>query len=186
MDYKEYFSLIYQQIPEYVYEGGISVFFLGTVLLLCFAGAKKRKLYVARLLLLEYIALIYSSTVIFRKTLSSAKITAPSVENYEKIFEGGGIHIHPEMFINVMVFALLGILICVAFRSLKWWQVLIAGCGISVSIELLQYVLRRGTTEATDVFHNTLGCLIGIGVYKLISITTQAFWKKEIKEVQEK
>lgn len=183
MDYKDYLSILFRQIPDYVYEGGIFVFFLGTILLLCFSAAKKRKLYVARLLLLEYIALIYSSTVIFRKTLSSTKIKSPSIESYEKIVEGGGIHIHPEMFMNVMVFVLLGIMIYVAFKSLKWWQVLMAGCGMSISIEVLQYILRRGTSEATDVFHNTLGCLIGIGVYKLISITIQAFRKKEIKQV---
>jgi glycopeptide antibiotics resistance protein len=42
------------------------------------------------------------------------------------------------------------------------------GCGMSVSIELLQYILKRGTTEYGDVIHNTLGCLIGIGLYYLI------------------
>ena len=35
------------------------------------------------------------------------------------------------------------------------------GCGISVTIEALQFFFMRDFSEVDDVIHNTLGCLIG-------------------------
>ena len=169
-EYKAYLTLLYQKIPDYAYEGGIALLMIGTVLILSFGGLRKGWRYVSGLLLVEYIALIYCSTVIFRGTNGSPYVKHASIENYKKIVAGGNIYIHPEMLMNVLVFVPLGVLCCMVFKWLKWWHVLMIGCGISVSIEVLQYVLRRGTTEVVDVFHNTLGCLIGIGVYELVSV----------------
>lgn len=47
---------------------------------------------------------------------------------------------------------------------------LIVGTGliISGSIEALQYFLKRGFSEFDDVFHNTLGCLIGFMIVAII------------------
>ena len=42
---------------------------------------------------------------------------------------------------------------------------LIAGVGVSVTIELLQLVLRRGTCETDDVISNSIGMLIGFVVF---------------------
>ncbi len=42
-----------------------------------------------------------------------------------------------------------------------WLIALIAGMGISVSIEMLQIVLKRGLAEVDDVMHNTAGCIVG-------------------------
>lgn len=35
--------------------------------------------------------------------------------------------------------------------------------GMSISIEALQYFLRKGTIEIDDVIHNTLGAIFGVG-----------------------
>lgn len=40
------------------------------------------------------------------------------------------------------------------------------GFSFSVCIEFLQLVWKRGTCEFDDIFHNTLGCMIGYGIYK--------------------
>ena len=44
------------------------------------------------------------------------------------------------------------------------------GICLSVGIETLQFVFRKGFSEFDDVMHNTLGCLIGYGMYKVISL----------------
>jgi glycopeptide antibiotics resistance protein len=44
---------------------------------------------------------------------------------------------------------------------MTWWKALLIGCGISVTIEALQFFLMRGFSELDDVMHNTVGCLIG-------------------------
>ena len=72
---------------------------------------------------------------------------------------------------NTLVFVPVGLLICtqIAHRSQKGWLVaMMMGAGISVSIEILQFVMARGFAELDDVMHNTLGCLMGFGLYRLI------------------
>lgn len=170
MGYREYLSLLYERIPEYIYEGGLSLFILGTVLILVFEGFRKGWRQIAKLLLIEYVFLIYCSTVIFRETSDSTKYKPTNIETYKEIIEKGSFRIDPEIFLNVIMFVPIGLLVCLAFKRLKWWQVLVIGCVMSVSIEILQYALKRGTAEIGDVLHNTLGCLIGYGIYELIQI----------------
>ena len=141
---------------------------LGSVLIIVLAGFGKGRKYLVRLLLIEYIFLIYCSTVIFRETEIIAKTNTSSFERYSKIVEDNGIHIVPEMLMNVLVFVPLGMLLYMAFNKLRWWYILIMGCCISISIEVLQFAFKCGTTEALDIFHNTLGCLIGIVIVEII------------------
>ncbi len=43
-----------------------------------------------------------------------------------------------------------------------------AGGGLSFAIESTQYVTKTGFAEFDDVFHNTLGCVIGYGIYLVV------------------
>ncbi len=172
-EYIEYLSQLYERIPKYVYEGGVAILVLCAVLILFIVGFKKGWRLVVRLLLFEYCTLIYSSTVIFRTSVKNTEIKQAFFRNYVNIFEKGRFYIHPEMLMNVLVFVPLGILLCAAFRGIKWWQSLLLGMCFSISIELLQFVFKRGTTEIADVIHNTLGCLIGIGIYYVLAIANR-------------
>lgn len=67
---------------------------------------------------------------------------------------------------NVVVFVPVGMLLGMTFRSIKCWQVLAAGCLISVSIEIMQFLFNRGFAETDDVMHNTLGCMAGYMLVK--------------------
>lgn len=62
---KTYLVSLIDDVPLYVYEGLLSVFCIGTALLLAFKG-KRAWRGVAKLLLVEYVFLIYCSTVLFR------------------------------------------------------------------------------------------------------------------------
>ena len=48
-----------------------------------------------------------------------------------------------------------------ATKSMTWLFTLLIGCGISVTIESLQFFLMRGFSEVDDVMHNTVGCIVG-------------------------
>ena len=54
-------------------------------------------------------------------------------------------------------------------RRVSWKVGLFVGVLISGTIEVLQFVLRRGLFEWDDIIHNSLGCMIGcmIGGYVL-------------------
>lgn len=72
---------------------------------------------------------------------------------------------------NVILFLPLGLLLPIAFSRIKWWTVFLIGLFYSVCIEVLQLVLKRGYCELDDVFHNTLGCILGYLIMKgIVSI----------------
>ena len=71
----------------------------------------------------------------------------------------------PEVIMNIAVFIPVGFALGLAFRKAKGWQAVMAGMGISVGIELLQWLFRKGFADVDDVIHNVLGCALGYIVY---------------------
>ena len=80
-----------------------------------------------------------------------------------------------DMVMNIAIFMPVGFLLGMAFHAVRWWHTMIIGGGISLSIELLQYFTNRGVSELDDVFHNTLGCLIGFCVYRMFFLFGNIF-----------
>ena len=164
--FRQYIINLYQDIPQEVYEGLLSVFCLGLVVFIAWKGLKTGLRYSAVLLLVEYIFLLFCSTVIFR--------TSGDTRQYD--FHPFWSYSRPDLFVenimNVIVFIPIGMILgsllrvkgsstSEATKSMTWLMVAIIGCGISVTIEAMQYFLHRGFAETDDVMHNTVGCLIG-------------------------
>lgn len=167
-DFKGYWNSLYRDIPTYVYEGLIVVLLL-VVFFVCFwYGWRKGWRIICRVLTIEYVFLIYCSTVIFRSVGRHVQFDLMPLWSYGAYFRGEDPRLLPENIMNVIVFIPVGILPGLTFRNVSWLKVLGIGCGISVGIEILQLVLKRGFCELDDVMHNTLGCMIGYGVYRLI------------------
>ena len=158
--FKKYFLSLYQDIPQEVYEGLLSVFCLGVVVFIGWKGFKIGLRYSAALLLVEYIFLRFCSTVIFRATGETRQYDFHPFWSYQAIQEGRE-DLLAENIMNVVVFVPVGLLLGIAFKQMTWWKVLLIGCGISAVIEALQFFLMRGFSELDDVMHNTVGCLIG-------------------------
>ena len=171
--FKQYFLSLYQEIPQEVYEGLLSVFCLGLVVFVAWKGFKTGLRYSAALLLVEYIFLLFCSMVIFRATGETRQYDFHPFWSYDR----------PELLVenimNVVVFVPVGLMLgsflrvkgsstSEATKSMTWLMVAIIGCGISVTIEALQFFLMRGFSELDDVMHNTLGCMMGYGMYALI------------------
>ena len=47
-----------------------------------------------------------------------------------------------------------------------WWKIMLFGLCFSLFIEMLQLVTRLGMFDTDDLINNTLGALIGYGLYK--------------------
>ena len=71
-----------------------------------------------------------------------------------------------ENIMNVVVFTPVVILLGITFKQMTWWEVLLIGCSISITIEALQFCFLKGFSEVDDVMHNTVGCLVGWLVVK--------------------
>ena len=167
--FKQYVISLYQDIPQEVYEGLLSVFCLGLVVFIAWKGFKTGLRYSAILLLVEYIFLLFCSTVIFRTTGETRQYDFHPFWSYKAIQEGKE-DLLAENIMNVVVFIPVGLLLSIAFKQVTWWKALLIGCGISVTIEALQFFLMRGFSEVDDVMHNTLGCLLGYGIITILRI----------------
>ena len=162
--FRQYIINLYHDIPQEVYEGLLSVLCVGTTLLIAWKGFKTGLRYSAFLLLVEYVFLLFCSTVIFR--------TPGETRHYD--FHPFWSYSRPDLFVenlmNVVVFVPVGFLLGLriqdsSFTIRKALLVALMGCGISVTIEALQFFFMRGFSELDDVMHNTFGCVIGYGVY---------------------
>ena len=143
----------------------MSVFFLAAVIFVVWKGFKTGIRFSMVLLLVEYIFLLFCSTVIFRLYN----------ESYGHDFHPFWSYSRPDLLVenimNVVVFIPVGLLLGIAFKQTTWWKALLLGCGISITIEALQFWFMKGFSEVDDVMHNTLGCMIGYGMYKLLQVS---------------
>ena len=119
----EYLISLYKDIPMAVYEGLLSVLCLGTVAIIVCYGLKRSLKWIVGLLLVEYIFLIFCSTVIYRKGYEEAGYELSPFWSYTAIQEGR-VELLAENIMNVVVFVPVGMLLCMAFKQMTWWKAL--------------------------------------------------------------
>ena len=74
-----------------------------------------------------------------------------------------------EIINNIIVFVPVGIYICMLKENWSILRKISVGFFISLGIEVLQFILAIGATDITDLIGNTLGGIVGIGVFYLFS-----------------
>ena len=184
-DFRLYIISLYKDIPQEVYEGLLSVFCLSVVLFIAFKGVRTGFKWSSVLLLIAYIFLLFCSTVIFRPTGETRQYDFHPFWSYDR----------PELLVenimNVIVFIPIGMILGSLLRvkgswskygswfkvNGSWLIVLLIGCGISVTIEALQFWFMKGFSEVDDVMHNTLGTLIGFGILSFFRIIFKIRYK---------
>lgn len=164
----------YMELPIWVQEGLLVALCIGGVALLSFYGVKKGIKLTLRLLLFEYVVLIFCSTFFFRPTMKERIYDFHPFWSYVAIQEGRK-HLLKENIMNVVMFVPIGLLLECGIRVMTWREVLLIGAGVSLIIEILQLVFMRGFSEFDDVIHNTLGCMIGLGIYNLMVLSRKLF-----------
>jgi len=127
---------------------------------------------VTGLLLVEYVVLIYCSTVIFRTAAECRGHNFRPFWSYEAI-ENGRSELLAENIMNVVVCVPVGLLIGIGFSKWSWWKVIGAGCLLSMSIEAMQFFQKRGFAEVDDVMHNTMGCNLGYMMVRVLETAQQ-------------
>ena len=116
---------------------------------------------ITRPLLVTYILFILMETVIGRKT-GIGQVELVPFWSYS----------HPELrmeiVLNYLLFMPLGVLLYLCFGERFGLRVVIAGFLLSATVELIQLTFKIGVFEFDDMIGNTIGCLIGAVVGKLI------------------
>lgn len=72
-----------------------------------------------------------------------------------------------EMIDNFAVFIPFGLLLGVIFKQISTWRKLAFIFAFSLTAEIMQFALAIGRTDITDLITNTLGGLVGLGLYNL-------------------
>ena len=67
---------------------------------------------------------------------------------------------------NIVIFVPLGIYLKMLRIDMK--KTIIYGAGLSLMLEMLQFVIGIGASDITDVITNTLGTIIGIRIYCIL------------------
>lgn len=160
------FASFFDGIPSYLLLSIGVVLIIGIIVSFLRIGGKKAGRLSAGILLVEYLVLILSSAVLFRETGIDRDCSFTPFASYALLFDRDKAVV-VEIIINTLAFMPIGFLLGCAVKNMKWWKVAIFAFGFSLTIELLQLAFSKGITELDDVFHNTIGALIGYGIYSL-------------------
>ena len=174
-----YFEIIFNSlsiVPASVRYGFLIVFCIGTILLWGLFGSRKGLKYSAGIFLIEYLIFLFILTVLAREVQSERAFNFTPFWSYRSLIEGNKYYL-PQAIMNVIAFIPVGVLLGSVFSDIKWYTVLATCASISIVIETLQFVLKRGFTEFDDLFHNILGGLLGYGVYLVIARVLDSFIK---------
>ena len=163
-----YENYIIGGVPQLFYIVSGSILMVGLFFFVAFKGLWKGLIYSSIVALIEYVTLLYASTVFCRKVYYERKFDFHPFWTYKAILDGKDEFV-TEAIMNVIAFIPIGFLLGCSFVSLKWWKVIIIACLFSLGIEILQFIMMRGFSELDDVMHNTLGSMIGYGVYRLVA-----------------
>ena len=116
-----------------------------------------------------YLLALYEVTIGGRTPFEGNHLAAGIFWSYREIIENGNRFLLRENLENVFAFLPLGVFLKDFFgERMRWYYVFAAGAFLSVSIELAQYIYKLGLIEFDDVFHNTLGAMLGYAIAKII------------------
>jgi glycopeptide antibiotics resistance protein len=83
-------------------------------------------------------------------------------------FDENGDLLLREILNNTLLFIPLGIYICILKSEWSFFKRVLTVMSLTTSFEALQFVFALGRSDITDVLDNTLGGIIGIGIYALL------------------
>ena len=144
---------------------GILVIIFGTMIVLSLISANG-KVFIrnsAWCMLIGYLFLTICATIIYREVSETYRCSFYPFLNYTELYD----EMLAQIILNVVMFIPIGFLLGIAVRNTNTLKVLGIGCMLSLTIEIIQLVSRRGVFNIDDIIHNTLGGIIGFSFFVL-------------------
>jgi len=131
-------------------------------------------------LLVGYLFLVVSSTILTRSVSESFEYNLKPFWTYYEMAKGTwrAKRFLEELLLNIVMLIPVGVIIPYLVKRKELIITIASAVGISLLIELLQLITKRGLFEFDDIFHNTLGAIIGYGIYKLVCVLKRG-WKEK-------
>ena len=131
-------------------------------------------------LLVLYMSFVTTITIVSRVPSFDARYNLLLFWSYKAIASGNSILI-AQIFWNVVLFIPIGVLLMLILTCKHKCKIsVIVGLFLSVSIELVQLISHRGFFEFDDIIHNTLGVVIGVALYKIVSLIVKRLIRKNV------
>lgn len=129
---------------------------------------KKKSYCIVSILFLLYLALLIW-IILFKLQFSITALDRVREINLIPFYYKEEVSFHAtEVLENVLIFVPFGIYLCLIFEKLRFSGKLFLIAGMSVLLELCQYVLAVGRSDVTDLITNVSGGLIGVFLYNTI------------------
>ena len=152
------------------YEYIVAVIVVLMVGCLCLRKGNKSKVWYCVLFLMAYFALVLGKTVIFRKAGAVEEANTYPFWSYVEGFTKRR-YVLVQNLLNIILFLPFGFCFGCVFKSRRLLKVTLFSGALSVIIEMLQLIFEKGLFEFDDIFHNTIGGILGLlflsGIRKL-------------------
>lgn len=113
-----------------------------------------------------YVMFLLGATLLNRTLGDGEGLRLELFWSYRVVFQEQNWELAKQILYNILAFIPWGILVPKCFgRSMGYWKVVGSAITMSVGIELVQLIGQCGLCELDDVVHNTLGAVIGYGIY---------------------
>ena len=168
-----YCGFLYERIPSGLLLFLLIWFIVGLLAIWCKSKPMIVKVKMMLLLILvEYISFVLCTAVFLREPMAESIFKfVPFWSYYSYVHEDG--QLLTQIYLNILMFIPIGFLSGAVINERRIKKVLLFGFSLSVTIEILQLLFRRGICEIDDIMHNTIGCLLGL----LMSLFIIAFLK---------
>ena len=177
---------------DYIIMGIVALLFVGVIFSLWYflwfkkkrAGEKldKRKILFWGLFII-YAVMVLGATMLSRGNYFGNNKIYPLFYSYKDAWNDFSQTEWRNIILNICMFVPLGIFIpLLSKKTEKFWIVFSAGVAITCCIEIFQLVTKRGIFEPDDLLGNTVGTMIGYGIYRLVQYEV----RKKKKECREK
>jgi glycopeptide antibiotics resistance protein len=110
--------------------------------------------------------------ILFKLQFSIPRMTEGRIINlvpFAGSFDSNGVIQFSEIRLNVLAFIPLGIYICMLQTQWPFVRKLLAIMGLALAFEITQFIFAIGRADITDVLSNTIGGIIGVGIYTALS-----------------
>lgn len=163
MDYIRLWTYYRPNWPVWFY--AVLLIALGLVIGIAIKKQRRIAYSVGAYLLTVYLFYILSITLLNRSPFDGLHYEPQVFWSYKRILAGDHYFIE-ENFLNVLMLLPVGILLPIVFR-VRYKGTFLTALFITLAIESMQYVTQTGLFEYDDIIHNTVGAMIGYGMFKL-------------------
>lgn len=116
--------------------------------------------------------LLLTGIILFKLPFYSEKLSdgirVINLIPFQGSLDANGTILLREIIYNILLFIPLGIYIYMLKSEWPFMKKALPVIGLTVAFEVIQFIFAMGRTDVTDILGNTLGGIIGIGIYALL------------------